>query len=218
MRRYFQLLKAIIFLVFLALPPLLVLARSASAPAARPADTALLIVDIQNFYFPGGLLPLQGSEAASLKAKSVLEAFRALHYPVIHVRHISPGKSESDPQHAFHPNVRPNPNETIITKHFANSFRETNLLAVLKELNIRNLVICGMQTHLCLEAAARAAADLGFIVTVVHNACATRDLEFNGKKIPAEQAHAAALAALKGTYARVMTSEELIAEMTGKNK
>ncbi len=78
-------------------------------------------------------------------------------------------------------------------------------------LGVARVVICGMQTHMCAEAAARAAADLGFDVTVVHDACATRDLSFGGTTVPAAHVHAAALAALNGMYARVVSTDELLA-------
>jgi len=91
--------------------------------------------------------------------------------------------------------------------------RETELLDYLKQRGIKQLVICGMQTQMCVEAAVRAAADYGFKVIVPHEACATRDLKFEATTIPAAQVHAAALAAMNGTYARVVKTETLIAEL-----
>ena len=63
------------------------------------------------------------------------------------------------------------------------------------------------------EAATRTAADLGFDVTVVPDACATRDLKYREMTIPAAQVHASTLAALQGTYARVVQAEELLKEL-----
>ncbi|MEW6364791.1 MAG: isochorismatase family protein [Acidobacteriota bacterium] len=127
------------------------------SPAPEPA---LVIIDIQNFYFESGLLPLAGSVEASLKAKTVLEKFRAKGLPVIHIRHESKKAVEegrtNDPQHAIHPNEAPIAGEKVITKHYANSFRETELIEYLREKQIHRLVLCGMQTHMCLEATARA--------------------------------------------------------------
>jgi nicotinamidase-related amidase len=67
-----------------------------------------------------------------------------------------------------------------------------------------------MQTHMCLEAAARAAHDLGFEVTVIGDACATRDLRYGDRTVPAADVHASTLATLDRTYARVVDTETFL--------
>lgn len=176
-------------------------------------NTALIVIDIQAFYFPEGMVPLVEPEAAALKAAKVIEVFRAAGRPVIHVQHLPKGVDQPDPtgteaQYRIHPEVLPMEGEIVIGKHHANSFRDTKLLPILRRMKIRKLVVTGMQTHMCVEAAVRAAADYEFEVTVVHDACATRDLEFNGTTVPAAQIHAGALAAMKGNYASVVSTEE----------
>jgi nicotinamidase-related amidase len=175
---------------------------------------ALLVIDIQAFYFPEGFVPLAGPEAASAQAGKLIECFRAAGRPVIHVQHLPKGVDTPDPtgiepQYRIHADVLPADGETVIGKHHANSFRETDLLSVLRELGVEKLVVAGMQTHMCVEAAVRAAADYGFEVTVAHDACATRDLNFDGTTVPATQVHAAALAAMNGSYAKVVSTAEL---------
>ena len=176
--------------------------------------TALLVIDIQAFYFPEGQLPLVEPEAASLKARELIESFRKAGRPVIHVQHLPEGVDTPDPtgidlQYRIHPNVLPKQGETVIGKHHANSFRDTELLATLRALGVNKLVVAGMQTQMCVEAAVRAAADYGFEVTVVHDACATRNLAFDGTTVPAAQVHAAALAAMKSSYAKVVSTAEV---------
>jgi nicotinamidase-related amidase len=198
------------------------LAAGQSAPAPAPSSAldrpVLLVIDIQNFYFAGGRIPLVGSVEASLKAKSVLEAFRAKKLPVIHIQHLPKGieifePGVTDPQYAMHPNVAPVPGEAIVAKHFANSFRETRLEALLGDLNIKTLVIAGMQTHMCVEAAVRAGADLGFDVVLIEDACATRDLKLRDATVPAASIHTAVLAALNGSYAKVVTAFDILAAL-----
>jgi nicotinamidase-related amidase len=184
-------------------------AAQGGAPMQANADQALLIIDIQNFYFEGGSLPLTGPVEAAKQARRVLDRFRERHLPVIHVRHM-PASGPATEQYAIRPEVAPQPGEKVVEKRYANSFRDTPLLEVLRGLGVKRLVIVGMQTHMCVEAAARAAADLGFEVTVVADACATRPLEYGGVKIPADQVHASTLAALKGTYAKIVTADELL--------
>jgi len=186
---------------------------------ARESEPAvLIIVDIQDFYFEDGTVELEGSAEASQVAKRVLTRFRALGWPVVHVQHLpedreKPGQDVEPESYRIHQDVAPLPGEIVVGKHHANSFRDTGLLATLQKLGAGRLVILGMQTHMCLEAATRAAADLGFEVTVVHDACATRALEFGGASIPAAQVHASTLAAIEGAYAIVISADELLAEL-----
>lgn len=177
-------------------------------------DAALLVIDIQAFYFPEGMVPLVAPEAAAEKARKLIDAFRKAGRPVIHVQHLPKGVDTPDPtgieaQYRIHPEVLPQKGEMLIGKHHANSFRDTALLNDLRKLGIKKVVVIGMQTHMCVEAAVRAAADLGFEVTVAHDACATRDLTFDGVTVPAAQVHAAALAAMNGSYATVVSTSEL---------
>jgi nicotinamidase-related amidase len=198
------------------LAAMLVAAALVSGPTAEtpmPSDTALLVIDIQNFYFEGGLVPLTTPMEAAEQARRLLEAFRARRMPIIHVRHVPKSVAivdgePADTQYRIRPVVAPVAGETVVTKRFANSFRETDLLDHLRRLGVTKLVIAGMQTHMCVEAAARAATDLGFDVTVVHDACATRPLEFNGRTAAALDVHTTALAAIKGTYGKVVSTEE----------
>ena len=184
-------------------------AAQGGAPVQANADQALLIIDIQNFNFEGGSMPLTGPVEAATQARRVLHRFRERHLAVIHVRHV-PASGPVTDQYAIRPEVAPIAGEKVVEKRYANSFRDTPLLELLRGLGINRLVIAGMQTQMCVEAAARAAADLGFEVTVVADACATRPLEYGGVKVPADQVHASTLAALKGTYAKIVTTDELL--------
>jgi nicotinamidase-related amidase len=161
--------------------------------------TALLIVDIQNFYFPGDGPGLVNAEQASLTAKEILQVFRDKKQLVVHVRHKSSKGSE------IHKNVEPISNEKIITKEEVNSFLGTDLLEYLRGNHINRLVIIGMQTQMCLEAAVRAAHDYGFECVVVQEACATRDLKFGGKVVKAEDVQTSTFATITdGGYGKVI--------------
>ena len=175
---------------------------------------ALVIVDIQNDYFPGGAHPLVAPEAAAAAARRVLEAFRASGDPVIHVRHVWDDEDATfmRPETegvAIHPDVAPADGELVITKEFPNSFRETALDDELRTRGVDSLVVCGMMTSMCVDATVRAAVDLGFDTTVVHDACATCDLQFDGRTVPAGEVHSAFLAALGDGYAAVVPSDDI---------
>lgn len=182
-------------------------------------NTALLLIDIQNDYFPNGRMPLEKSIEACQKAHEVLQTFRTKQQPVIHIQHIS---TRPDAVHflpctkgvEFHPDVMPVKNEIVVKKHYPNSFKDTNLLNNLKKNQINHLVIAGMMTHMCVDATVRAAYDLGFTCTVLHDACATKNLEFNSMVIPAQSVHSAFLAALQPLYGNVISTREFL-QMTG---
>jgi nicotinamidase-related amidase len=210
-----HLILSLVGACLLAVPAL---AQDAGRKARMGRETALVVIDIQQFYFEGGLVPLTGSVEAAAQARKVLDAFRARALPIIHVRHVPKSVAivdgqPADPQYRIRPEVQPAAGEQVISKRFANSFRETDLLETLRQRGITRIVIVGMQTHMCVEAASRAATDLGFDVVVAHDACATRALEFDGRTVPADMVHAGALAAIKGTYGRVVSVAELLTEL-----
>lgn len=177
-------------------------------------DTALVVIDVQNDYFPGGAMELEGAEAAGAKAGMAIKKFREKNLPVIHVRHLSarPGASFFIPGTRgaeIHASVQPVTGEAVIEKNFPNSFRNTKLREELERLQVTNLVVAGMMTHMCVDASVRQAADLGYKVTLLGDACATRAQSYGGETVPARQVHAAFLAALNGFYAKVINTHEL---------
>lgn len=177
--------------------------------------TGLVLVDIQKDYFPGGNMELVAMDAAAAAASSVLESFREHSLPIYHVQHVStrPGATFFIPGSEgvkTHASVAPQDDERIFQKHFPNSFRDTALLETLRADGVERLVICGAMSHMCIDATTRAAFDLGFSCTVVSDACATRDLQFRGRTVPAPDVHAAFMAALAVPYASIVTSAEQI--------
>ena len=166
-------------------------------------QTALLIIDVQDFYFPGGDSELVNPQVAADKTALILKYFREKGMPVIHVKHES--KTQSDIQKT----VTPAEGEKVITKKEVSSFNGTELNDYLKSLGVKNLVICGMQTHMCVEGAVRAGYDLGYKITLLHDACATKDLKFGDEVVPAKMVHLSTLSTLKA-YAKVVSVEEFL--------
>ena len=180
------------------------------------AKQALIVVDIQNDYFPQGKWPLVGADAAADNAVRLIEAFRDAGDPVVHIRHEftsaeAPFFTPNSEGAKLHPKVINRADEPVVLKHFVNSFRETELKSILDEQGIKELVVVGSMSHMCVDGITRAAADFGYTVTVIHDACATRDLEFNGVSVPAAQVHAAFMAALAFAYASVVSANEFLA-------
>ncbi|WP_277587065.1 cysteine hydrolase family protein [Psychrobacillus antarcticus] len=179
-------------------------------------STALIIVDIQNDYFPNGNMELSNPEKAAANAAKVLESFRQNNKDnIFHVQHIA-----GDPALGFflpdtvgaeiHESVQPLETESIIIKHFPNSFLKTELESKLRENGVTKVVVVGMMTHMCIDATVRAAVDLGYETTLIEDACATQDLSYQDKVVPAEQAHYAFVSALNGMYAKVISTDDFL--------
>ncbi len=179
---------------------------------------ALILVDIQQDYFPKGRMAVPGALEVGMQAKKLLAFFRERDLPRVHVQHIAarPNATFLLPDTEgidLHEAVRPASDEKVVRKHFPNSFRGTELQDHLASLGVRDLVICGMMSQMCIDATTRAAFDKEHSCTVVHDACAARGLRFDGRDIPAEQVHGAYMAALGAVYAKVASTEEIIAEL-----
>ncbi|MCY9059284.1 cysteine hydrolase [Bacillus inaquosorum] len=177
--------------------------------------TALLVIDIQNDYFPNGKMALTNPEKAAQNAAKLLSHFRNTGAPVFHVQHITEGNMA----HFFHPNtegveiyesVRPLEKETVIVKYMPNSFFNTDLHEKLQEQGVKELVVCGMMSHMCIDATVRSAVEHGYVCLVVEDACATTTLQIEDKIVPAEHVHYAFMAALNGVYATVKTTEAFL--------
>jgi len=174
--------------------------------------TGLVLVDIQNDYFPGGRMELVGISEAGQRAGGLLSFFRDNKWPAFHIQHLSVRKGATfflpDTRGAeIHDCIKPLSDERIIQKFYPNSFRETTLLEELRISQVGQVVICGAMSHMCIDATTRAAFDLGFECVVIQDACATRDLEFEGKPITARAVHGSFMAALGSAYAKVLTAE-----------
>ncbi len=181
--------------------------------------TGLILIDIQNDYFPGGNMELVAMEQAARNAGLVLNKFREKEFAIFHIQHISkrPGATFFLPGTKgveIHKSVAPQPDEVIIEKYFPNAFRDTDLLSAIKKAKVDEVVICGAMTHMCVDATARAAFDLGFRCTVIEDACATRNLEYKGIKVEASKVHAAFMAALSVPYAKVISADEFISKLS----
>lgn len=173
---------------------------------------ALILIDIQNDYFDNGKMPLVGSYKACENAKLLVDKFREEALPVIFIQHVATRhdatfflpKTEGTEIHEL---ISPLQSEKVIVKHYPNSFRETDLMDYLQETQITDLVICGMMTHMCVDATVRVAKDYGFNISVIGDACATKDLEYNGDKVKAQEVQNSFLSALNYFYAKVLTTE-----------
>jgi nicotinamidase-related amidase len=180
--------------------------------------SALVVIDLQNDYFPGGAMELAGITRAAANAQKLLAACRQARWPRFHVQHLALGPGATffrpaTPGVEIHESLRPLPGEALVQKHYPNAFRDTGLKEVLQNAGVEELIIAGAMSHMCVDATTRAAFDYGFSCTVIHDACASRDVVFEGQTIPAAQVHGAFMAALGMRYARVVAWEDFLREL-----
>lgn len=177
------------------------------------SNRAVLVVDLQNEYWPSGNLPLQGIEAAVDNAARVISHARSKGDLVVNIRHEVPGGPIFVPGSKgaeINDAVTPQGDEAVITKNFPNSFRDTGLKALLDEKGIEDVVVIGAMSHMCIDATTRAANDHGFKTTTIHDACATRNIEFGGQTAPAAHVHTAIMGALASFYGNVTSTEDFV--------
>ena len=176
--------------------------------------TALVLVDIQNDYFPGGRHPLHNPEPAAEKAGDALRLFRENGWPIFHVRHVNTNVNatfflpDTDGIRFYQP-LMPRTNEPVVVKHRPDSFYNTDLEEHLAAHGVRRLVICGMMTHMCVDTTVRSAKGRDYDVILPHDACATRDLAWDNAVIPARTVQGAYMSALQGAFAEVVPTRIL---------
>ncbi|MFC1581195.1 cysteine hydrolase family protein [Thermodesulfobacteriota bacterium] len=175
----------------------------------------LIIIDVQNDYFKGGAMELVGMEDAAENCRTLLENFREAGLPIFHVQHFSiqegaaffiPNTTGSE----IHESVTPREDEVLITKNYPSAFRDTGLHGILQKSQVKELVVCGAMSHMCIDTTVRAAFDSGYSCRLISDACATRNLEFEGKVIKASDVHAAFMASLGGPFAAVLTTQAFL--------
>ncbi|MCO6549076.1 MAG: cysteine hydrolase [Gilliamella sp.] len=176
----------------------------------------LIIIDVQNDYFPTGKFTLNNTELTLQNTLKLQKHFRAQQLPIFYIQHI-----KSDPHADFfangslgaeiHPSLLPlsNLHEYLVKKTFPNSFYQTELQKKLQQEQIQQMVICGMMSHMCVDSTTRHASELGYQPILIHDACTTCDLEFDGKTIPSQVVHNNFMSALTN-FASVVSCEMFV--------
>lgn len=176
---------------------------------------ALILVDIQKDYFEGGKGVLHEPEQAAANAGKLIDRFRRNQEPVIYIRHISTEEGavlflQDTAGTEIHPSVQPEEKDPIFVKHVPDSFMAEGLTEYLEQNEIRQLVICGMMSHMCVDTTVRSAKARGYDVILPEDACTTMDLEWQEKCYPAETVHNIYMASLIGTFAAICKTEEYL--------
>lgn len=179
-------------------------------------NRALVVIDVQNDYFEGGACELDHPRETAEVIGRLIRQFRKKNQPVVYIQHVADKSSGAMAEGSFgvqiHDAVAPIEGEPVLIKHVPNSFHETGLRELLQEKGIKELVICGMMSHMCVDTTTRAGFDLGFSITVAQDACTTMPLTWNGVTVPASIVHQVSMAALADGFAKVESSEQVLKE------
>jgi nicotinamidase-related amidase len=189
--------------------------REVAGLSAQPTtlrDAALVLIDCKNTYREG-IMQLASVEDAVAEAARLLRRARDAGIPIFHIQHDSGVGSPYDITARIgriSDEVAPMAGESVITKHYPNSFIQTDLEQQLRAAGKTDLILAGFMTHMCVNSTARGAFNLGFRPTVVAAATATRDLPGGGEIVSAASLQAASLAALGDLFAVIVpTSRDL---------
>lgn len=142
---------------------------------------ALLVIDVQNDYFPGGAFPLWNAEGVLQNIEGAIDRAKACGIPMIHIRHIArrsngpaPFFNEGTPGADIHPRLlAAAPDAPVVVKEFADSFEKTSLNETLVRLGVTDLLVCGMMTQNCVTHTAISKAAEKYNVTVLPDCCTT---------------------------------------------
>lgn len=136
---------------------------------------ALLVIDVQNDYFPGGVLPLWQADETEARTVAAIGKARAAGDKIILVQHISTAKTglfaPGGPGIAIRSAILAASGDApVVIKHHADSFQETDLKEHLE--GIDELLICGMMTQNCVAFTATSRDADAFRVQVIGDLCA----------------------------------------------
>jgi len=164
----------------------------------------LLVIDLQNDYFPEGKFPLWNSEAVLRHAEHAIERANSRNIPVVLIQHMARGAApffnEGTPGADMHPRIlAAAPKAPVIVKNFADSFHETVLEETLARLGTSGLLVCGMMTQNCVTHTAISKSAEKYKVSVLPDCCTT----------VSEMIHRIALNALSTRVALVPSTEAL---------
>ncbi|HAT30426.1 MAG TPA: cysteine hydrolase [Janthinobacterium sp.] len=183
----------------------------------RTEVAALIIIDMQKGMANPAVGP-RNNPAAEGNIALLLQAWRAVDGPVVHVRHISrtpgsvfwPGQSGAEFQDALAPLAHAH----VVEKNVPDTFINSGLERWLRARGIERLVVVGVSTNNSVEASVRTAGNLGFDVAVAEDACFAFDkVDYAGTQRSGAEVHAMALANLDGEHARITTTAALLAAL-----
>ncbi len=176
---------------------------------------ALIIIDCQNDFFPGGKCELEGQVEAAGNIQMLLSQARGQDQTIVHIQHHfkernAPFTVEGTIGAEIHEMVQPLPHEPIVTKYTSNIFLNNNLKQILDDENVEELILCGSMSKDCIAAAAHATTELGYPITIIYDACATREPGSSDTSSQQEFVQGAIMASLSFICSNIVSTEEYL--------
>ena len=175
------------------------------------AERALIVIDVQNDYFPGGAWALPAAPQALPAIQRLIERARERQEPVVFIQHVAPVNSplfaKGSRGGALHPALDVRPDDARFEKAHPSSFQGTGLQSFLQRAGIRAVDVCGFMTQMCCDTTTREAYARGYTVRLFKDACAARDLVVDGETVPHDLVHKVSLGAL-ARFAKILASDE----------
>jgi len=197
-------------------PTIRTMSGATAATQLSAKQTAVIVIDIQNEYFPGGKMPIPDGMKALQNSKRIVEFAHKNGMPVFFVQHLGaadgPLFAKGSRFAEFHKDLQPGKNDRVISKATPSSFVGTDLQQQLDALGIKQLIVTGLMTHMCVSSTARDAVPLGYSVIIPEDATATRDLAtWNNKVVDHQILQQSALAAVADVFAEIKTTDAVLA-------
>ncbi len=177
---------------------------------------ALLVIDVQNEYFTGRL-PVTYPEGSLDNILKAMDHAAKVEMAVVVIQHTAPSKDsptfrEGSDEWKLHPEVGKRKRDALMEKNLPGSFTGTGLEKWLREKGIGRVAICGYMTQMCCDTTARQAFHLGFQVDFLSDATGTLSVQNSAGAISDYDLHRAVLVTMAMKFARVIGTEEWIAE------
>ena len=171
------------------------------------AERALIVIDVQNDYFPGGAWALPAAPRALPTIQRLIERARERQEPVVFIQHVAPANSPVFAKGSrggdLHPALDVRPDDARFEKAHPSSFQGTGLHSFLQRAGIRAVDVCGFMTQMCCDTTTREAYARGYTVRLFKDACAARDLVVDGETVPHDLVHRVSLGAL-ARFAKIL--------------
>jgi nicotinamidase-related amidase len=174
-------------------------------------ERALIVIDVQNDYFPGGAWALPHAERALPNILALIEKARSRGDAVVYIQHVTPAGSpvfaagsKGAQLHAALPVLTGDP---VFQKQHPSSFQGTGLGALLQQQGLRSLDICGFMTQMCCDTTTREGYASGFAMRLFSDATAAKDLVVEGEHIAHDTVHRVSLGAL-ARFAKIIPSKD----------